>query len=159
MLLIFPPVAKPCEPPAGIAKLGAALSAHGISCRVLDGNIEGLLYLLQQPQKASDTWSRRAFKNISTSLAALRDPRTYRSFDRYSRAVKDVNRVLAVSAKDSGAVIGLTDYQHQDLSPLRSADLITAAEHPEQNPFIPGSGSGWWKFLKNLFPRNGRGPR
>lgn len=137
MLLIFPPVAKPSEPPAGIAKLGAALPAQGIACRVLDGNIEGLLSLLQQPQKAPDTWSRRAFKNITANLAALRDPRTYRSPDRYSRAVKDVSRVLAVSAQDSGAVVGLADYQHQRLSPLRSADLIAAAEHPEHNPFYP----------------------
>ncbi len=158
MLLIFPPVAKPCEPPAGIAKLGAALSAHGISCRVLDGNIEGLLYLLQQPQRAADTWSRRAFKNISANLAALRDPRTYRSLDRYSRAVKDVNRVLAVSAKDSGAVIGLADYQHRRLSPLRSADLIAAAEHPEQNPFYPWFSKRLAEALEQTFlPRSRQG--
>src|SRR3989337_1951299 len=30
MLLIFPPIAKHCEPPAGIAKLAGALRAHGI---------------------------------------------------------------------------------------------------------------------------------
>ncbi len=137
MLLIFPPVAKPCEPPAGIAKLAGALRAHGIPCQVLDANVEGLLYLLQQPQTAADTWTRRSIKNLSNNTAALRDIRTYQSPDRYSRAVKDVNRVLAVSAKDNEAIPGLADYQHKHLSPLRSADLITAAEHPEQNPFYP----------------------
>lgn len=135
MLLICPPIAKPCEPPAGIAKLAAALSVHGITGTVLDANIEGLLYLLQQPQKATDTWTRRAVKNLSPNIISLRDLKTYQSPDRYSRAVKDVNRVLAVSAKESGVIPGLADYQHQHLSPLRSADLITAAEHPEQNPF------------------------
>jgi hypothetical protein len=137
MLLIFPPVAKPGEPPAGIAKLAGALSAHGISCDLLDANIEGLLYLLNQAQTASDTWTRRAIKNIKENIAALRDPKTYRSFDRYSRAARDVNRVLSVSGAEHGALIGLADYQHQSLSPLRSADLIYSAAHPEQNPFYP----------------------
>src|SRR5574341_1299211 len=137
MLLIFPPVAKPCEPPAGIAKLSGALKARGIPCRVLDANIEGLLHLLHQPHTASDTWTRRAVKNLSSNLAALRDIRTYQSPDRYRRAVKDVNRALAVSAGDSGIVVGLADYQDHRLSPLRSVDLIAAGEHPEQNPFYP----------------------
>jgi hypothetical protein len=137
MLLIFPPVAKPCEPPAGIAMLAAALHAHGIPCRLLDANLEGLLHLLQQPPPATDTWTRRASKNLAHHLAALRDRQTYSSPDRYGRAVRDINRVLAVSARNSGAVVGLSDYQHPQLSPLRSADLLAAAAHPEQNPFYP----------------------
>lgn len=137
MLLIFPPVAKPCEPPAGIAKLAGALNAHGVSCAILDANLEGLLYLLQQPQTASDTWTRRAVKHISSNLSALREPQTYRSPDHYSRAVKDVNRALMASAKAYHAIVGLADYHHQQRSPLRSADLIIAAEHPEQYPFYP----------------------
>ena len=135
MLLISPPIGKPCEPPAGIAKLAGALHAHGISCCLLDANLEGLLYLLDQPQKASDIWTRRAVRNISKNIDAIRDPQTYYSLDRYSRAVKDVNRVLAVSTKDSGAIVGLANYQHRHLSPLRIADLIHAADHPEQDPF------------------------
>jgi radical SAM superfamily enzyme YgiQ (UPF0313 family) len=135
MLLISPPIGKPCEPPAGIAKLAGALHAHGISYSVLDANLEGLLYLLDQPQRASDIWTRRAVRNISKNIAAIRDAQIYLFLDRYSRAVKDVNRVLAVSAKDSGVIVGLADYQHRHLSPLRIADLIHAADHPEQNPF------------------------
>jgi hypothetical protein len=137
MLLIFPPAAKPGEPPAGIAKLAAALDAHGLSCTVLDANIEGLRYLMQKPPTALDTWTRRAVKNSSSNLAALRDPRTYRFPDRYRRAVKDVNRVLEASAGEFHAILGLADYHHQQLSPVRSDDLIIAAEHPEQNPFYP----------------------
>lgn len=135
MLLIFPPVAKACEPPAGIAKLAGALSAHGLPCTVLDANLEGLLSLAQQPQPPSDTWTRRAVKNLPANIAALRAPQTYRSFDRYSRAVRDVNRVLAASARASGATLSLADYHHGQLSPVRSADLIASAEHPERNPF------------------------
>lgn len=137
MLLINPPVAKPCEPPAGIAKLAGALEAHAIPCQVLDANLEGLLHLLAQPCSASDTWTRRAIKGLPKNLASLHDPATYRSLDRYKRAVRDVNRVLAVSGMSSGAVPGLADYQHQRWSPLRSDDLLAAAEHPEQDPYYP----------------------
>jgi radical SAM superfamily enzyme YgiQ (UPF0313 family) len=137
MLLIFPPVAKPCEPPAGIAKLAGALRSRGIECRLLDMNLEGLLYLLGQPVSAPDTWTRRAVKNIAANRAALRAAPTYLSFDRYSRAVMDVNRVLEMSAHDAGITAGLADYHDLNLSPLRSSDLITAADHPDRNPFYP----------------------
>jgi len=150
MLLIFPPAAKPCEPPAGIAKLAGALRARGISCMVLDANLEGLLSLMLKPQTASDTWTRRALKNISSNLAALRDPRTYRNPDHYRRAVKDVNRVLESSAREFHAILGLADYHHQQLSPVRSSDLIIAAEHPEQDPFYPWFSKRLPEILKDL---------
>lgn len=137
MFLIFPPVAKPCEPPAGLAKLAGALNAHDISCHILDANVEGLLFLLQQPRRSSDTWTRRAIRNLPCNLAALRKLHTYESRDRYASAVRDLNRLLATSSKDRGVNVGLADYHDQHLSPLRSADLIKAAEHPEQNPFYP----------------------
>ncbi len=137
MLLIFPPLAKACEPPAGIARLAASLEAHGVPCRTLDANLEGQLWLLEQPLAAADTWSRRAFKGRARNLAALRDITTYQSPDRYRRAVSDLNRILALAAAETGVVIGFADYQHATLSPLRSADLIAAARQPEQNPFFP----------------------
>jgi radical SAM superfamily enzyme YgiQ (UPF0313 family) len=104
---------------------------------VLDANLEGLLWLLDHPLTASDTWSRRAVKNLAGNLLSLRQRHTYHSPDRYSRAVRDVNRALAVAAQEGGAIAGLADYQHPHLSPLRSADLLAAAEHPEQNPYYP----------------------
>jgi hypothetical protein len=137
MLLIFPPLAKACEPPAGIASLAASLKAHGVHCRTLDANLEGQLWLLGQPQTATDTWSRRAAKGRIQNLAALRDIATFRTPDRYRRAISDLNRIIALSAVESGVTIGLADYQHAALSPLRSRDLLAAAQLPEQNPFFP----------------------
>lgn len=137
MLLIHPPVAKPTEPPAGIARLSGTLSANNIPHHIVDANIEGLLFLLQQPHPGSDTWTRRALKHCSDNIAALKDIRTYQSFDRYSRAIRDLNRVLAISSKEHGVTVGLADYQDQQLSPIRSSDLMKAAEHPEQNLFYP----------------------
>jgi hypothetical protein len=137
MLLVFPPVAKPCEPPAGVAQLAAALKVHGIACNVLDANLEGMLYLLGRPVSAADAWTRRAAKHVAPNLASLRDPATYRSLPRYSRAVSDVNRLLGLSGRAYDAIVGLADYQQGSWSPLRSADLLAAAEQPERNPFFP----------------------
>ncbi len=137
MLLIYPPTAKPSEPPAGIARLAGALKAHGIPCTLLDMNIEALLWAFEQPLAGSDTWTIRAGKNRVRNMAALRDPRTYSLPDRYSRAVHDLARVLEVVGKDRGAAAGLADYQDARLSPLRSADLIEAAEFPERNLYYP----------------------
>jgi hypothetical protein len=137
MLLIFPPLAKASEPPAGIARLAASLKAHGVPCHLLDANLEGQLWLLEQPLTATDTWSRRASKGRARNLAAVHDINTYRTPDRYRRAISDLNRILAISAAENGVVIGLADYRHATLSPLRSADLLAAAQQPEQNPFFP----------------------
>lgn len=136
VLLIYPPVSKPCEPPAGIARLSAALEANGQRCITLDANAEGIFYLLSKaekfPQKNSNTWTQRAFRNIEANLAMVRDIRTYRNIDRYSRAVTDINRVLeSLSVRQAG----LANYRHNTLSPLRSADLIKAAEQPRLDPF------------------------
>jgi len=49
----------------------------------------------------------------------------------------DLNRVLVMSAKENGIALGLANYQDPTLSPLRSRDLIRAAEEPERNPFYP----------------------
>ncbi len=138
MLLIYPPVAKPSEPPAGIAKLAGTLARHGVSCQLLDANIEGLMYMLRKPQTAaSDNWSRRAIRHRFDNLAALKDMNIYSSPDRYARAVRDLQRALAIAVHGREVTLGLADYRHQRLSPLRSADLFEAAQHPEQNPFYP----------------------
>lgn len=137
ILLIHPPVAKPCEPPAGIARLAWALRAAKIDCRVYDANLEGLLDLVQLPVVAGNTWSRRAAKNIDTHLSALRSPVLYRHRDRYRRAVMDVNRLVSLAGSAAGARISLSDYGHAEFSPVRSRDLVQAAETFEANPFYP----------------------
>jgi hypothetical protein len=151
MLLIHPPVTKPGEPPAGIARLAGALAAHRIPSTLLDANLEGLLYLLGQPFAADDPWSRRASRHRDSNVAALRAPATYGSRGRYGRAVRDLNRVLARASERSGALVSLADYHDASLSPLRSADLLAAAEQPERNPFHP-------YFSKRLPEVLGKGP-
>ena len=137
MILIHPPVTKPCEPPAGVARLAGALNRQGIPCHILDANIEGLLYLLRQPVDASDTWSRRAVRRLPEHMASLKNTKTYQFPEHYARAVRDVQRVFAVSAGADGVTVGLADYKHDEMSPVRSADLIHAAANPQENPFYP----------------------
>lgn len=137
MLLIFPPIAKTCEPPAGIARLAGALQANKIPCRLWDANLEAQLWLLEQPPTADDTWTSRAWRSRQNHLAALRDRRTYTNPGRYATAVNDLNRLLLMAAKPLQAEVGLADYRQSELSPVRSKDLLQAAARPELNPFCP----------------------
>lgn len=128
------------------------LERYGINHTVLDANIEGLLYIMNRPSPAEaalDAWSRRAFRYRRYNLKAMRDPLLYSNRDRYSRAVKDIGRVLdRVSPPDIR--LGLANYDDKGLSPLRSDDLLAAAQMPEKNPFYP-----YFRFrLHELFKEN-----
>ena len=152
MILIHPPVAKPCEPPAGIAKLCGVLNHHGVDYRVLDANLEGLLYLLKTPPIASDTWTRRAANHLFKHLASLNCWAAYQDNGRYRRAIRDLNRLLDMAANSSHVRLSLANYQHEELSPARSADLIRAAENPDGNPFYPYFKKRLADLLKNEQP-------
>ncbi|PID40549.1 MAG: radical SAM protein [Proteobacteria bacterium] len=135
MLLISPPVTKPGEPPAGIAKLAGALRGRGIDCRVWDANLDCLLDLLNHGSTAQDTWTRRALAHRQKNMDGLRSPNLYRNRDGYKRAVMEINRLLQVVGRSHGAAISLSNFKTGTLSPVRSKDLIQAAEHHRSNPF------------------------
>ena len=137
MLLINPPISKPSEPPAGIARLSGALSANNIKHHVLDASIEGIYYLLEHGPEPVDTWTRRAAKALPGNLGALKNRDLYGNFDRYKRAVMDVNRTLEISAAPADVQVSLADFQHRHLTPVKSEDLIYAALHPEENLLYP----------------------
>lgn len=137
VLLIHPPLAKACEPPAGLARLAGALNRHGVSFNLLDANLEGTLDLLGRPMEIGDTYTRRARRHLEDNLRWLHRMGGYRDVARYSRAVTELNRVLERSGAPNGVRIGLANYQDGLLSPVRSSDLIRAAEAPSRNPFHP----------------------
>ncbi|MBI5100556.1 MAG: radical SAM protein [Nitrospirae bacterium] len=139
MILVHPPVSKPGEPPAGIARLSGALKFHGIKHSLLDANLEGLLYLLKSPRpdNAGDVWSGRSFRNLDNNLRLIKNPETYLKMDRYKRVVRDLGRVLEKVSQAGGADVGLANYQQDGLSPLRSADLIASSERFVRNIFYP----------------------
>ncbi len=135
MLLINPPVTRPCEPPAGIARLKTALAAGGVQATMLDANLEGLLHMLQAPANVGDTWTKRAEGSRQRHCEDIRSGRAFRSHAAYSRAVRDLNRLLDVYSAPSGARVSFGDYSSNALEPIRSDDLVRAAELPERNPF------------------------
>ncbi|MBU0730505.1 MAG: radical SAM protein [Proteobacteria bacterium] len=137
MLLVFPPIAKACEPPAGIARLAGVLRFHDFPCTLLDANIEAQLFLLDHPVVSTDTWSRRAVKNLSANLSALQSQAIYNNISRYQRAVADVNRILEINGKPFGLSLSLENYQDNALSPQKSKDLLAAAETHDRNIFYP----------------------
>src|SRR5512136_1510895 len=101
MILIHPPVTRPCEPPAGIAKLCGTLNHNGIKHRVLDANLEGLLSLLKTPPVSSDTWTYRASRHLSRHLTLLNGWGAYQNDGRYRRAIKDLNRLLEMAVRSN----------------------------------------------------------
>jgi hypothetical protein len=135
VLLINPPVVKPCEPPAGLARLSGAVAHHQVTHQLLDANLEGLLYQLKDPVSDSDPWTRRAVRHLSDHLETLHNGRAFENLDRYKRAVHDINRVLQKTHSRFESRLTLSNYEDPHLSPLRSKDLIRAAEQPENNPF------------------------
>ncbi len=137
MILVNPPVVKPCEAPAGIAKLAGALKHHNIPCTVLDANLEGLLSLLDRAPSRHDTWTKVASRRLPGNLELLTSWDGYENFDRYKRAVMGVNRMLETVARSKDIRLSLTNYTDPKRSPLRSADLIKAWKNPEENLFYP----------------------
>jgi radical SAM superfamily enzyme YgiQ (UPF0313 family) len=135
VILVHPPISKPSEPPAGIARLAGALKKHGLSRNVVEANLEGILNLLQKPAATFDTWTSRAYHHLPGHLRFLKTPEGYENPDRYRRAVVDINRVLEKSIPGSPVRVSLANCSDKALSSLRSEDLLSMAERPELSPF------------------------
>ncbi len=134
MLLLYPPLAKSCEAPAGIMQLAGCLQAHGLPCHSMDLNIGAIHHLLALPQTATDTWTRRAIKNRERNTQSIQTQQLYLKPDRYKKCVLELNRLLSSQGKGKEHLT-LANYQHQTLSPHNSHDLIQVFEHPEENIF------------------------
>src|SRR5271157_2159364 len=139
MILILPPVVKPCEPPAGLAKLAGVMHDHDIPCRIIDANVESISSLLSGegiardyseklkadrnkgtiPENLLNTWTNRSFRYLGSNISALTSWETYKNIDRYKRAVIDLNRVLEVGASHSGVHLSLANYLDRNHSPVR----------------------------------------
>ena len=136
MLLIYPPVAKPSEPPAGLAKLAGALNHHHINHQIIDANLEALLHRVQGPVNSPDQWTHRAGRHLASNLTALSNGEAFRNLDFYKRTVIDINRIVQMAQPQLDGTLTLVNYVDQRLSPVCSEDLIRAADNPEQNPFF-----------------------
>lgn len=137
ILLVHPPVSKPGEPPAGLARLAGALKTRGAQFRVIDANMEGLRFLLDNPAVPTDTWTRRACRHLYDNLAVLQKRETYQNRGRYIQAVTELNRVLAHRSVPHRSSVSLNNFTHDELSPVKSGDLLRSAQAPQDNVFYP----------------------
>lgn len=153
ILLIYPPVAKLSEPPAGIARLAGTLRSPGVACGAVDLNFLCMLDVFGKTVHAGDTWSRRAVKSCAKHLEELRSPAIYHSSPRYWRAVNDLNRVVSIGCPDFSGEITLANYSDGVRSPLKSSDLLQAAEQFHDNPFFPAFSSRLDKLIDEQSPR------
>lgn len=115
--------------------MAGALRDNGISCAVLDLNLQCLLAQFDSEVSAEDRWSRRAGKNRQRNLQLLRLPELYRSIDRYRRALNDLGRVLSLAGQKNDCEITLANFSERSRSPMHSTDLLDAAEKFETNHF------------------------
>ena len=136
LLLVYPPLAKNCEPPPGVARLAGVLRGRGVSCSVLDLNRLAFAFVFELESSRRDTWSLRARKNLTTNVGALQSLQTYGQIDRYKRAVADVNRVLTGVGGQRNLELSLANYQDA-CSPVRSDDLLKVAKECQSSLFYP----------------------
>ncbi|MDA8124285.1 MAG: B12-binding domain-containing radical SAM protein [Deltaproteobacteria bacterium] len=115
----------------GFAGAGRAEGPPASGAHFAEGEAERMAL----PGTATGTWTRGAARRLAGHLAALRSWGLYGAPDRYRRAVTDVNRLLMTAAKPYGVRLSLADYEDRRLSPVKSADLLSAAAAPEANPF------------------------
>lgn len=141
MLLIYPPAARSCEPPIGIARLSGFLRSRGREGLLLDLNQEALDQLLglELEPPRGDSWTRLALGRRKAELAFLRSPRAADNLDAYSKAVRDLGRSLRAAGLASPRPVepGLADYRDPALSPLRRADLLAEAGSHETSVYHP----------------------
>ncbi|MBF0202745.1 MAG: radical SAM protein [Desulfamplus sp.] len=152
MILIYPPVAKISEPPPGVAILSGALKEHGIDCKVIDANIEGMLWLARSSvalcslsasessilvsQSKVDSWSRRAITHFDRNISELKDIRLYKNIAKYRQKVIDLNKVISI-APGSRFKVSISDYTDSNLTPVKSQDLLISASEYKENLFYP----------------------
>ncbi len=134
MILIFPPVTKLCEPPAGVALLAGALKMHGLDCHVIDANLEGLLWLARAGNHPDDSWTRRALTHYEQNLEDLKHPEVYGNMGRYRQRIMDINRVISSGVQERFRIT-LADYSDDQLKPVKSRDLLKSAKDYSENPF------------------------
>ena len=143
LFLIYPPWAKACEPPAGVALLSGAMKKHNIDCTVVDANLEAQLGLAQSNRPllprgrcSGDRWTKRALSHLDRNLSEIRIPNLYKSGERYRQIIMELNRAMS-SALDPRFRLSLSDYTDALLTPIKSQDLLVSARRFSENPFFP----------------------
>lgn len=157
ILLVYPPFARPSEPPLGLATVAGALKRAGVEYEVLDLNAEAFHVLLCPDfpsPKPSDTFSRRSLNRLQDYVHKLCSPAILNQPKQYASAVSHIQRALWLrTAGLGGPRVTLTDCKHPKLSPLSSQDLCRMALERSMGPV------GEWlekRLIQHLLSRKTR---
>jgi len=138
MILVYPPTVRATEAPIGIARLAGFAAAAGQGVKCIDMNIASVGFILGLPSPPGQKQrALRAEKHKDRLLSTIRSLPNPDSPDHYFRALGEINYLLGVKSAPFGVKISLTDYQDARLSPVRHADLLSAASHHPENIFAP----------------------
>lgn len=138
MILVYPPVARPTEPPLGMAVVAGILQRAGVDYEVLDLNAEAFHLLLSEhfpSPTTSDTFSKRAVGRLQEYVQKLCSPAILSQPTEYASAVSHIQRALWLrTAASGGPRFTLTDFRHPKLSPLSTQDLCHMALERSMGP-------------------------
>lgn len=150
MILIHPPQVRNCEPPVALAHLAGALIRAGEPVTLLDGSLEGFLWLTKQPQGDPSNLQAKRVRKHRNSILDFSG--RIKSFDQYIKKISDI-KLLASTAQSltySESRASPADCEIENLSPLKSSDLLYSWNHPEENFYYP-----WFSYrIKELIKNN-----
>ncbi len=151
VVLVNPPLAKPCEPPPGLLTLAGHLAGRGAEVVFLDGNLKTHERLLesanleravrQLEERGTGgrrlTSARRAARRAPEAFQALRRPGTYGEPGVYRDALHLLAEGYRAISTARGARVGVGDLEEPGLSPLSSEDLCSAYRNPPRLALAP----------------------
>lgn len=143
LVLIVPPVAKPCEPLIGAYSLARLARGRNLPVEVIDANLDWFHHQIwgparptlasqlgQRPAGSSERRLQRALRHTCTTNP-MRNPATYLNRDRYQQAVEHLENILRGSAADCrDEQPGLADFRVRGLRPVSRRDLVSFLERP-----------------------------
>lgn len=159
LVVVSPPITKPCEPGLSGAAAAARLRELGVDARWIDASMGWFAHALSAENLASclevarrdPSRARRlgAYEHAARAHGAKRHPlrraETYRHRGRYTSAVNELLVALELAAAPwPGAKLRASDLELEGLHPARSQDLARFARRP--GPFDP-------YFRQVLLPR------
>lgn len=124
------------------------MRAAALPCTVWDANLEGLMFVLGQRVKSDKKRYWDAARQSRKNINMLKTAGTYANADQYRLSVRQLGFCLEKAGEQYGVKMGMADYQHERLSPVRMFDLFSAAERPETNPFFPHFKAHLDRFLE-----------
>ncbi len=159
LVIVSPPLTKPCEPGLSGAAAAARLRQLGLDASWIDASVGWFTHTLSPDNlarclaraRSEERWRGRleAFEHATRAVAApthpLRRSATYRHRGRYTSAVNELLGALRLASVPwPGVKLRASDLEIDGLHPASSTDLARFAEAP--GPFDP-------YFFEVLLPR------